>query len=215
MRRGFVAALGLAIMVIAIGGVATSAAGKTKKLDKGLLEPSWFGSEIEFRITDDIDYIWVKPGFTVKGKKLHIDAWSDPHFLDDDRDAKDHAKASELTELMPSRLRGALSATLAGLAETSKEEGELVVTGRIVDCNAGSKAAKFLVGFGAGAASVTYDIKFTDRESGETVAAIHHRVISGTSMSEIDDKVAKWLEKFGEALRDDLAVASKGKVARK
>jgi hypothetical protein len=205
---------GWALMAICLAG-AFAQAGEAKKLDKGLLDSSWFGPQVEFRATEDIDYIWVKEGFTVKGKKLKIDAWSDPDLLNKDRDAKDSAKASELTELMPSRLRGALAATLSGVAETSKEDGDLVVTGRFVDCNAGSKAAKFLVGMGAGAATATFDIKIVDKASGDLVAAVHHRVISGTSMSEIDDKLAKWLEHFGNEMKSDLSIAASGKVAKK
>jgi len=215
MRRNRFAAWGLVVLAVAMGSGAALAAGGAKKLDKGLLDPEWFGSGVEFRKTDDIDYIWVKPGFSVKGKTLHVVEWSEPNFLEKDRDAKDQAKASELTELMPSRLRGALSATLAGTAKTSKEEGDLIVTGRIVDCNAGSRAAKMWVGMGAGSANVTFDIKITDDTSGDVLAAIHHRVVSGTAYSEIEDKIAKWLEEFGEALSDDLAVAAKGKVAKK
>jgi len=195
--------------------VSLLAGGEGKKLDKGRLDPAWFGPNVEFRETEDIDYLWVKPGFSIKGRKLHIDKWADPEFLGEERDAKDSAKASEVTEVMPSRLRGALVATLAGVAEVSRDEGDIVVTGRLSDCSAGSKAAKMWVGYGAGASSSTMDIKLTDKASGELLAAIHHRVISGTAMSEVDDKIAKWLEQFGEALKDDLAVAAKGKPAKK
>jgi hypothetical protein len=121
------------------------------------------------------------------------------------RDAKDSAKAVELSEVMPGRLRGALMAALDGIAEVSKQEGDLAVTGRIVDCNAGSKAAKWLIGMGAGSASATWDLKLTDTATGEVVLALHHRAISGTTMSEIDDKVIKWLEELGLALKGDLA----------
>lgn len=186
-----------------------------KKFDKGLLDPAWFGPNVEFRTTDEIDYVWVKPGFSIKGRKLLIDKWSDPVLLGEDRDAKDSAKASELTEVMASRLRGALASALTGVAEVSRDDGDLVLMGRFVDCNVGSKAAKFLVGFGAGSANATWDIKITDKASGELLAAVHHRAISGTSMSEIDDKIAKWLEEFGNALHDDLAVAASGKVAKR
>jgi len=191
------------------------AGGEAKKLDKGKLDPSWFGPNVEFRETEDIDYVWAKPGFSLKGKKLHIDKWSDPVFQGEERDAKDSAKASELTEIMPSRLRGALAATLSGVAEVSRDTGDVEMTGRLVDCSAGSKAAKMWVGYGAGSASATMDIKLTDKASGELLAAIHHRVISGTLASEVDDKIAKWLEKLGKALHDDLAVAAKGKIAKK
>ena len=116
---------------------------------------------------------------------------------------------------MPSRLRGALASALSGVAEVSRDEGDIGVTGRIVDCSAGSKAAKILVGWGAGKAYATWDIKFTDKATGELLAAIHHRAVSGTSFSEIDDKIAKWLEEFGAALHDDLAVTASGELAKK
>ncbi len=199
--------------ILAAGAVL--AGGEGKKFDKGRLDPSWFGPSVEFRTTDDIDYLWIKSGFSIKSRKLLIDKWSDPVFLGEERDAKDSAKASELTELMPSRMRGALAATLSGAAEVSRDEGDIVVTGRIVDCSAGSKAAKILVGMGAGAASATFDIKLTDKASGELLAAIHHRVISGTAMSEVDDKIVKWLEIFGKAVHDDLGVAASAKPAKK
>jgi hypothetical protein len=203
----------LSVCLFAAG--ASVAGHEGKKLDKGLLDPAWFGPNVEFRTTEDIDYIWARPGFSLKGRKLHIEKWSDPEFLGEEREARDSAKASELTEVMPSRLRGALASTLSGIAEVSRDEGDIMVTGRIVDCESGSKAAKMWVGFGAGKAYATWDIKFTDMATGEVLVAVHHRSISGTAYSEIDDKIAKWLEKFGEALRDDLAVVASGKVARK
>ena len=66
---------------------------------------------------------------------------------------------------------------------------------------------------GAGHVDATWDIKTVDKTSGEVLVVIHHRCVSGTTMSEIDDKIAKWLEKFGEALRDDLAIAASGEPA--
>ena len=199
--------------ILAAGVIGAGAEGK--KLDKGLLDPSWFGPNVEFRTTEEIDYLWVKPGFTVKGRKLHIEKWSDPEFLGEKRNAKDSAKASELTEVMPSRLKGALASALSGVAVVSRDEGDIAVTGRIVDCDAGSKAAKILVGWGAGKAYATWDIKLTDEATGDLLAAVHHRSISGTNLSEIDDKIAKWLEEFGNALRDDLAIAASASPAKK
>lgn len=206
----------LASAFCAIAAGAAHAKGMNDQLlDKSLLDPAWFGPGVEFRTTEEIDFLWVKPGFTVKGHKILTDAWQDPNFLRKDRDAKDSSKASELTSLMPSRIRGALVATLSGVADVSKDDGDMVITGRVVDCNAGSKAAKIWVGLGAGSASVTYDIKITDKASGELLAAIHHRVISGTMMSEIDDKLAKWLEIFGNQLKNDLPLPASAKPAKK
>lgn len=97
----------------------------------------------------------------------------------------------------------------------SRKEGDVLVVGRIVDCNAGSKAAKWIVGMGAGASNATWDLKFIDRSSGQLLLAVHHRAISGTTMSEIDDKIIKWLEEFGETLKEGAARAyEKGKPVK-
>lgn len=180
------------------------------KLDDGTLDPAWFPGVPEFRETESFDYLWVKDGFTVEGRTIRVAPWPSPTFSKK-RDAKDGAKAEELTELMPSRLRGALNASLAGKATASKEEGDLVLEGRFVDVNAGSKAAKWIVGFGAGSATATWDMKLVDPESGEVLVAIHHRSISGTHLSDIDDKIAKWLEAFGAAAAKDFGEYAKGK----
>jgi hypothetical protein len=203
--------LGCSLVVI---GAVSVRAGEGQRLDEGLLDPAWFGPGVDFRKTDDIDYVWVKQGFTVKGRKLFIDKWPDPVFLGEERNAKDSSKAMELTELMPTRLRGALSASLAGIAEVSRDDGDIVVSGRFVDCNAGSKAKKMLWGYGAGKAYATWDIKFSDKATHELLVAIHHRSVSGTAMSDIEDKIAKWLEKFGEALKTDMADVATARPAK-
>jgi len=207
-----------AAFATALGAIAALAADTPKPLDDGLLDTAWFGVPgIEFRVTEEIDYLWVKPGFRIAGTSIRIADWSDPEFrASKKRDPKDSAKAVEVSEQFPGLLRGALMASLEGVATVSRKEGSLELTGRIVDCNAGSKAAKWLVGMGAGSASATWDMKLVDTASGEVVLALHHRAISGTTMSEIDDKIIKWLEKLGEALKGDIgAVYVAGKKAAK
>lgn len=194
------------VVAASLAGAFAHAGDAPKPLDEGLLDPAWFAVPgIEFRALDDVDYFWVKPGFQLTGRKIQIEEWSDPKLMGKERDAKDSAKAVEITDEFPARLRGALMTSLAGVAEVSRKEGDLALTGRIVDCNAGSKAAKWLVGMGAGSASATWDMKLVDKASGEVVLALHHRAISGTAMSEIDDKVIKWLEELGNILKGDLA----------
>ena len=181
-------------------------------LDEGLLEMSWFGAELDFKRTEEIDYLWVADGFSVDGRTIHVREWEDPEFLaKKKRKSKDSARAFELTDRMPSMLRGALAAALDGKAEVSKEEGDLELVGRFVDVNAGSKAAKWVVGMGAGSAAATWDLKLVDTASGEPVVAIHHRSISGTSMSDIDDKILKWLERgLSDAVKEGLAASYAG-----
>lgn len=184
-----------------------------ERLDEGMLDPSWFGGAPEFRETEEIDYLWAAPGLDLAGATIRIAEWEDPKFLGKDRDAKDKAKAVELTDRWPSWLRGSLSAV--GGITTTKEGGDYVLEGRLVDCNAGSKAAKWLVGMGAGSATATWDLKLM--RGNELVLALHHRAISGTNMSDIEDKIVKWLDEGLVPMFEQgpAAVYASGKPARK
>lgn len=208
MRSRILPFAALALLVLAL----PLPAGARGGLDEGLLDPAWFGKELEFRAVQEIDYLWVKPGFSTAGKTLRLAKWQDPELLGEKRDSKDSAEAQELTEMMPSRFKGALASTTKAVSEG----GDLVLSGQLVDCNAGSKAAKWIVGLGAGSASATWNLKITDAKSGELLVAIHHRAISGTAMSEIEDKVVKWLdEAFVPAYRGSFAIWSEGKKPKK
>jgi len=167
-------------------------------LDEGLLDPNWFGPEVTFTKHDEVDFFWIKPGLDLTGRTLFMKPWDDPVMLKKGRDGKDNAKATALTDTLPATLRGALSGALNGKAKVSRNEGDVEVLGRIADCNAGSSAAKWLVGFGAGQENVTFDIKLVDAKSKELLVAIHHRTISGTNLSNIEGKLVKWADKFGQ-----------------
>ncbi|HYU32792.1 MAG TPA: DUF4410 domain-containing protein [Thermoanaerobaculia bacterium] len=188
------------------------------RLDNGLLDPTWFGQDVELHTSARLDYFWVKPGLSLEGARIQIAEWPDPVFLGPkaDVDNKDSARAFELSGSMPNWIRGALSNALDGYAEVSKDDGDYALSGRFVDVNAGNKVAKWMVGLGAGAATATWDMKLTDKKTGELVAAIHHRSVSGTHMSDIDDKILKWLSKdFGPAVRQNFSDYPTTKAARK
>lgn len=192
--------------------------GAAGRLDDGLLDPTWFGQDVEFHTSARLDYFWVKPGLSLEGARIQVAEWPDPVFLGSkaDVDNKDSARAFELSGSMPGWIRGALSNALTGYAEVSKDDGDYVLSGRFVDVNAGNQVAKWMVGLGAGSATATWDIKLTDKKTGELVAAIHHRSVSGTRMSDIDDKILKWLNKdFGPAVRQELSDYASTKAARK
>lgn len=204
----------LSLLVWATAAALSAAGG----LDNGLLDPAFFGKDVEFHTSARLDYFWVKPGLSLKGAKIQVEEWPDPVFLGPkaDVDNKDSARAFELSGSMDNWIRGALSNALADYAEVSKDDGDYVLSGRFVDVNAGSKVAKWMVGLGAGSATATWDIKLVDKKTGELVAAIHHRSVSGTHMSDIDDKILKWLQKdFGPAMRQELADYASAKPARK
>jgi hypothetical protein len=170
-------------------------------LDEGRLDPSYFTSEAEFRETDDIDFLWVSPGFTVEGKKLSFVAWPEPQFLGEkagERDTKDTRLARMMASDMHQVFSDAFAAAFKNRLTIAEKGGDLRVEGRIVDCSTGSTAAKFIVGFGAGAGSTTFDLRFVDTASGKTVAGLHHRVVSGTSWSTTDSKLVNWVDEFAE-----------------
>jgi hypothetical protein len=172
------------------------AGSKPAFLDDGLLDPSWFGDDLAFTKGDEVDFFWIKPGLELSGRTIFMKPWEDPAMLRKGRDGKDNAKATELTDSFPGMLRGALTGAFNGKAKVSRTEGDIALVGRFVDANAGSKAAKWLIGLGAGSETATWDLKLVDAKTGELLMAVHHRAISGTAMSNIQDKLVKWADRF-------------------
>jgi len=173
-----------------------------KVLDGGLLEQAWFGVAIDFRREKEIDFLWMKPGFNFSGRQIRLKTWEPPIMLIKERDEKDAQRAKELTYLFPIVLRSCLNNVLAGKVKFSSTEGELTLVGRFVSVNAGSDNAKFFVGFGAGSATATWDLKIVDTTTNELLLALHHRCISGSAFSGIQDKLEKWSRKFAQYLNE-------------
>lgn len=191
-RRTSILALALTLLV-ALGASAAV-------WDEGKLQTDWFGKDVPFHEADEIDYLWVKDGFSVEGHTLHFVEWGDYEFLgekSEERDENDHRLARQMNGDMHNLFHDSWGRNLNGV-EASLESGDVKVEGRIVDCSTGSTAAKVLVGFGAGSGNTTIDIKFTDAKTGELLAAMHHRVVSGTSWSTTDSKFVKWTQKFAK-----------------
>lgn len=191
------------VLAVALTAVALSPASAGRLLDEGKLDTSWFGDDREFRKADEIDYLWVKPGFTLTGRKIRFAEWEAPQFKGEkasERDTKDKRLANDLTGNMPEIFSEAFKNGLSGAVSVVTSGGDLKVFGRIVDCSGGSAAAKFWVGMGAGSGNTTFDLKFVDTKSGELVAALHHRVVSGSNLSTTDSKFVKWVDEFAERL---------------
>lgn len=189
-------------------------------LDEGKLDPAWFGSGMEFREADEFDYLWVKPGFSFDGKRVEFSAWQEPAFRGEkagERDTKDKRLANDLTGRLPGIFADAFRNAFGGRVEVVDSSGAIQAVGRIVDCSTGSAAAKFWVGMGAGSGSTTLDLKFVDRTSGEVVVAIHHRVLSGTTLSTTDSKLIDWVDEASEeiAKKGIETLYRKGKAVKK
>lgn len=161
-------------------------------LDDGRLERDWYSANAEFREGDDIDYLWVAPGFDFDGKTLHFVAWPKPKFVGEnaeERDGKDMRLAADLAEHMAEVWKEGFEHAFEDRVKTSFDSGDIRVEGRIVDCSTGNTAAKVFVGFGAGSGSTTYDLKFIDTKSGEVVAGIHHRSVSASTWDDTEERL--------------------------
>jgi hypothetical protein len=174
---------------------------KAPLLDDGLLDPAWFGPGITLAKTpDDIDYAWIKAGLDIGGRTVRMAPWEEPRFLGKGRSRKDHAKGTEITDSFPGILRGAIAESLKDRTKVSRDQGDLVLVGRVVDARAGSRGAKWMIGMGAGKESATWDLKLVDARTGEVLVAVHHRVLSLTAMSDIHYKLVKWADRFADFL---------------
>lgn len=211
--------IGLCVVAAVAASVPLLAAGNL--LDDGRLQMSWFGEDLKFVEADEIDYLWVKEGFGIEGKSFFFPAWPQPEFVGEkaaDRDQDDKDLAKQMNAVMHELFARVWADEWKDKgATTSLESGDVKVEGRIVDCNTGSRAAKIMVGWGAGAGGTTIDLKFTDAASGELLAALHHRVVSGTSWSTTDSKFKKWIKEAGEeiAKKGFAKLYAKGKRVKK
>lgn len=202
----------LMVLVLAFALAAMPAqAKKSRTLDDGSLEIDWFeeGADLEFRETDNVDYLWVSDDFSLKALEdltIHFPDWPDPEFIGedaDDRDNDDRSLARRMNRLMPQFFNDAFDIAWDGRVDTSFEEGRIKVTGRITDCSTGNSAAKYFVGFGAGQGYVAIDVKMVDTESGKLLMALHHRVVSGTNISNTESKFSKWVGKLSDDIADE------------
>ena len=85
----------------------------TGPMDEGRLDPFWIGEGLEFRESDEIDYLWVKEGFSLDGHTLHFTEWAVPEFLGEDaeeRDENDH----RLARMMASDMADPINKKVAG-----------------------------------------------------------------------------------------------------
>jgi len=205
----------LALVTVLAGLPAEAGKKKSGTLDEGTLVVDWFGegADLEFREADRVDYLWVCESFSMDELEegvLHFPEWPEVEFVGDDvddRDEDDKGLARRMNRLMPQYFHDAFDIGFEGGVECSFDEGDILVTGRVVDCSTGNMAAKMIVGFGAGAGYTVIDLKMVDTETGELLMALHHSVVSGTEISTTESKFSKWVGKFSKDLRKKGLVA--------
>ncbi|HJV23007.1 MAG TPA: hypothetical protein VJ570_09930 [Holophagaceae bacterium] len=140
-------------------------------LDKGLLDPAYFGiKSTDFHEHDWADFVWVKPGFSLKGRKLKV-AWEAPHWLNTKNDKGDLDAGESLTKTFPQALTKGLQEGIGEGIAFSETEGDLLLTGRIVELNARGSI------WSPSRDMMTFDLKVVDPASGEAVLAVHQRIL--------------------------------------
>lgn len=167
-------------------------------LDEGLLDPKWFSPDpLEFRESGKLDYLWVRPGFTLEGRTVQFIPWTSPN-LPAPRDEKDRAAAQKFHEGFPPRVVESFKQQLAGKATVVPIDGELRVFGRIVDCNAGNPWAYVWPNY-------TFELRLVDGADVLQVA-IHTRFVGKATKANI----GAWAKKVVEPFKDGIESAWRG-----
>ncbi|HET8900935.1 MAG TPA: hypothetical protein VFM84_03265, partial [Holophagaceae bacterium] len=120
-----------------------------------------------------LDYVWIKPGTSLKGKRLQIAPWTYGALLDPKTDARDQISSGYFTERMPRVIEQYFRSLWGGGVEVGAEPGDYKLVGRVVDTSIQSMGGRFWMGMMA-AQSFTWDLKILDAE-GKVVVAAHHR----------------------------------------
>ena len=167
--------------------------------DEGLLDPAWFGEGVIFTKGDDIDQIYVKPGFTLKGRTLGVNTW-ETKLLRSVRDGKDLARAEGLMKSIPTVLLAELRKSLANATKVlSLDDSDIALSGRIVDANKPNGLSKLMFGAYGGQDNldhVTFDFKIVETKSKEVLLAVHHRIVRVNALGKLETKITRWCEAF-------------------
>jgi len=166
--------------------LSTALAAGLPRLDQGRMDPAWFGSDLTFERSTLVQFLWVKPGLSLRGRTLHLRPWEAPAWLVKPRPEKDQAF---LRRLEPILVPGLLEALQDGLGEAlpvAMGTGDLVLTGRITDARADGVGGMF-----GGLGGIYFDLKLTEAVSGELLLAAHH-AIEGERAESIQARYQAW-----------------------
>lgn len=135
------------------------------------LDLPWFGlAEGLMKPHDLADLGWEKPGLKLTGRSIQV-RWEAPVWADATLEADNLAAAEVHRENFPAYLQASL-AELAGV-KTSAETGNLLLVGRLLDCNI--KGGFLSMAW----EDITWDLKLVDPATGETLAAFRNRLLGG------------------------------------
>ena len=160
-------------------------------LDEGRLDPAWFGPAASLQPSKVLGLQWLKPGLNLRGRTIQLKPWEAPAWLLGKRATKDQLLVGRLERTLLPGLEAGLRRGLQGALPVSRSEGDLLLVGRIVDAVGEAEDALF-----SGTASLTFDLKLVDGDSGELLAAFHD-TLQGLNADLISSQYARWCEQLG------------------
>ncbi|MCM2249012.1 MAG: hypothetical protein NDI58_00300 [Geothrix sp.] len=160
-------------------------------LDEGRLDLAWFGSSASLQPSKALGFQWLKPGLNLGGRTIRLRPWEAPAWLLGKRATKDQLLVGRLERTLLPGLEAGLRRGLKGALPVSPSEGDVFLVGRIVDAVGEAEDALF-----SGAASLTFDLKLVDGDSGELLAAFHD-TLQGLNADLVSSQYARWCEELG------------------
>lgn len=163
-------------------------------LDEGRLDPSWFGAAAAFQPSKVLGFQWVKPGLDLSRRSLRLKPWEPAAWLLGPRTLKDQVLLERFERTLVPDLAKGLRRGLRGALPVSQTEGDLLLVGRVVDAvGDGGDTLTFST------ASLSYDLKLVDGDTGELLAAFHS-TLEGLGADALSLQYAAWCEQLGRLL---------------
>jgi hypothetical protein len=184
------------IRIVLVLFLSVLAGAQPPALDEGRLDPAWFGAAVAFQPAKGFAYLWLKPGFAIQGRTVHVVDWEPPAWLGKKRGSKDRTFLRRMEGTVEKLLEDGLRKGLGGQARVSRKEGDLLLAGRSTDAVGEDDSGSF-----TGAVSITFDLRLSDAASGEVVGAFHH-TISSLSEGSWTPFFLEWCEGLGRKLAE-------------
>ena len=105
---------------------------------------SW--PEVAFAPGLELDFVWIGPGTSLKGKRLQLLPWEFGVLLNRQREVRDQLAAGFFTYRMLRMLDQFLRSQWGNEVEVGPEPGDYRLVGRIVDASIQAKGSAFMLG---------------------------------------------------------------------
>jgi hypothetical protein len=156
------------------------------------LDLAWFGLPADALKPHDLaDLGWEKPALKLGGRSIRV-VWEEPKWADPTLEADNLAAGETHRKNFPAYLQASL-AEFTGV-KADAEAGDLVLTGRLLDCNI--KGGFLSMAW----EDITWDLKLVDPATGETLAAFRNRLLGGNGWKGNGSRkrFLSWTEKFAK-----------------